>query len=128
MKANCFVVIRLEDCLLSELPGVRKEFFGNRTGYLPEGSVLYFGSLSHLSLRGLETYTEEVVKMFKVFTNMLTGGCSVAHTVHFPLGGIRSEGLVRDMYNLDAWLRSGIVGSILSLPLTREKFWQIVRG
>jgi hypothetical protein len=126
-EQRCCVVIRLEDCLLSELPGVLKEFFGNRTGYLPEGSVLYFGSLSHLSLRGLETYAEEVVKMFKVFTNMLTGGCSVAHTVHFPLGGIRSEGLVRDMYDLDAWLRSGIVGSILSLPLTREKFWQIVR-
>jgi hypothetical protein len=31
------------------------------------------------------------------------------------------------MYDLDAWLRSGIVGSILSLPLTREKFWKIVR-
>jgi hypothetical protein len=113
---------------LSELPGVLKEFFGNRTGYLPEGSVLYFGSLSHLSLRGLETYAEEVVKMFKVFTNMLTSGCSVAHTVHFPLGGVRSEGLIRDMYDLDAWLRSGIVGAMLSLPVTRENFWKVVRA
>jgi hypothetical protein len=31
------------------------------------------------------------------------------------------------MYDLDAWLRSGIVGAMLSLPLTREKFWQVVR-
>jgi hypothetical protein len=61
---RCCVVLRLEDCLLSEQPGILKEFFGNRTGYLPEGSVLYFGSLSHLALRGLETYAEEVVKMF----------------------------------------------------------------
>jgi hypothetical protein len=78
-------------------------------------------------LRGLETYAEEVVKMFKIFTNMLTSGCSVVHTVHFPLGGIQPEGLIRDMYDLDAWLRSSIVGAMLSLPLTREKFWQVVR-
>jgi hypothetical protein len=78
-------------------------------------------------MRGIETYAEEVVKLFKVFTNMLTGGCSVAHTVCFPLGGIRSEGLIRDLYDLDAWLHSGIVGIMLSLPLTREKFWEIVK-
>jgi hypothetical protein len=124
---RCCVVLRLEDCLLSEQPGILKEFFGNRTGYLPEGSVLYFGSLSHLALRGLETYAEEVVKMFRVFSNMLSGGCSVAHTVHFPLGGIESDCIIRDMYDLDSWLRSGIVGVMLSLPASRELFWKIVR-
>jgi hypothetical protein len=125
---RCCVVLRLEDCLLSEQPGVLKEFFGNRTGYLPEGSVLLFGLLSHLSLRGLETYAEEVVKSFKIFTSMMAGGCSVAHTVQFPLGGIESDGVVRDLYDLDAWLRSGVVGAMLSLPITREKFWRVVRS
>jgi hypothetical protein len=123
---RCCVVIRLEDCLLSELPGLLKEFFGNRTGYLPEGSVLYFGSLSHLAMRGIETYAEEVVKMYKVFSNMLASGCSVAHAVAVPLGGIQSEGLIRDLYDLDSWLRSGIVGNMLSLPVTREKLWNII--
>jgi hypothetical protein len=127
-EQRCCVVIRLEDCLLSELPGVLKEFFGTRSGYLPEGSVLHFGSLSHLSMRGIETYAEEVVKLFKVFTNMLTVGCTVAHAVLLPLGGIRSEGLIRDLYDLDTWLRSGVVGTMLSLPLTREKFWETVRA
>jgi hypothetical protein len=79
-------------------------------------------------MRGIETYAEEVVKLFKVFTNMLTGGCTVAHVVLFPLGGVRSEGLIRYLYDLDAWLRSGIVGTMLSLPLTREKFWEIVKA
>jgi hypothetical protein len=37
--ACCCVVLRLEDCFLSELPGLLKEFFGNRPRYLPEGSV-----------------------------------------------------------------------------------------
>jgi hypothetical protein len=125
-EQRCCVVIRLEDCLLSELPGLLKEFFGNSTGYLPEGSVLYFGSLSHLAMRGIETYAEEVVKLYKVFTNMLAGGCSVAHAVVVPLGGIQSEGLVRDLYDLDSWLRSGIVGNMLSLSVTREKLWKII--
>jgi hypothetical protein len=123
---RCCVVIRPEDCLLSELLGLLKEFFGNRTGYLPEGSVLYFGSLSHLAMRGIETYAEEVVKLYKVFSNMLASGCSVAHAVAVPLGGIQSEGLVRDLYNLDLWLRSGIVSNMLSLPVTREKLWKII--
>jgi hypothetical protein len=41
-KNRCCVVLRLEDCLLSEQPGVLKEFFGNRTGYLPEGSAVFW--------------------------------------------------------------------------------------
>jgi hypothetical protein len=124
---RCVVVLRLEDCLLSEQPGILKEFFGTRSGYLPEGSALYFGSLSHLAMRGLETYAEEVVKSFKVFTNMLPGGCTVAHTVHFPLGGVASESLVRDIFDLDSWLRSGMAGLMLSLPKSRDQFWKIVR-
>jgi hypothetical protein len=125
-EERCCVITRLEDCLLSEFPGLLKEFFGNRTGYLPEGSILYFGSLSHLSMRGIETNAEEVVKLYKVFTNMLTGGCSVAHAVAVPLGGVKSEGLVRNLYDLDSWLCSGIVGNMLSLPVTRAKLWQII--
>jgi hypothetical protein len=37
---RCVVVLRLEDCLLSEQPGILKEFFGTRSRYLPEGSML----------------------------------------------------------------------------------------
>jgi hypothetical protein len=90
-------VLRLEDCLLTEQPGVLKEFFGGRAGYLLEGSVLFFGSLSHLAMRGLENYAEETVRIFKVFSNMLKSGCSMAHVVHAPLGGVRSDGLIRDI-------------------------------
>jgi hypothetical protein len=78
-------------------------------------------------MRGLETYAEEVVKSFKVFTNMLPGGCTVVHTVHIPLGGIVGEALMRDTYDLDSWLRSGVAGLMLSLPKSREQFWKIVR-
>jgi hypothetical protein len=85
-ETRCCVVLRLEDGLLSEQPGILKEFFGNRSRYLPEGSMLCFGSLSHLTMRGLETYADEVVKTFKVFSIRLSAGCIVAHTVLLPLG------------------------------------------
>jgi hypothetical protein len=78
-------------------------------------------------MRGIETYAEEAVKTYKVLSNMLARGCSVAHTVHFPLGGIESEGLIRDMYDLDSWLRRGSVSTLLSLPASRECFWRLVR-
>jgi hypothetical protein len=113
---------------LSEQPGILKEFFGARVGYLPEGSALFFGSLSHLALRGLENYAEETVKMLKVFSNMLRGGCSVAHVVLVPLGGIASAGLVRDLYDMDSWLRSGVVSNLMSLPASRETLWRTLES
>jgi hypothetical protein len=73
------VVLRLEDCMLNKQPGILKEFFSNRQGYLPQGSLLLFGSLSHLAARGLESYAEETVKTFKAFANMLNQG-----TVQLP--------------------------------------------
>jgi hypothetical protein len=127
-EKRCVVVIRLEDCLLYEQPGLLKEFFGNRAGYLPEGSTLVFGSISHLSTRGLENYLEETVKMYKVFSNMLARGCSVAHYVPVPLGGVWSEALVRDIYDLDSWLRNNAFSNQAPFPKSREKFWEIVRA
>jgi hypothetical protein len=123
-NTQCCVILRLEDCLLSELPGVLKEFFGSRTRYLPEGSLLVFGSLSHLVARGPENYAEEAVKMAKVFTNMLHVSCSVTHNIFLPLGGVASPGIIRDMYDVDSWLRAGTVSSSLSLPKTRAAVWQ----
>jgi hypothetical protein len=122
----CCVIIRLKDCFLSELPGILKEYFGNRSGYLPEGSLLMFGSLSHLGKRGLENYAEECVKMNKVFGNMLPKTCSVTHLLAVPLGGIESEGLIRDLYDLDCWLRISTGTNIPSLPAARTKLWEIL--
>jgi hypothetical protein len=72
--------------MLSEMPGLLKEYFGKQQGFLPEGSMLMFGSLSHLALRGLEHYSEECVKIFKAFSNMLPNTCSVTHLVFAPGG------------------------------------------
>jgi hypothetical protein len=125
-KEHCCVIIRLEDCFLSDLPGILKEFFGNRPKFLPEGSLLLFGSLSQLAKRGVENYAEECVKYQKVLTNMIPNTCSVTHVVFVPLGGIDTPGLIRDHYDLDCWLRKSVPSSAASLPVARRKLWQIL--
>jgi hypothetical protein len=96
-EGRCCVVLRLEDCLLSEQPGILKEFFGTRAGYLPEGSALFFGSLSHLALRGLENYAEGLLKYAKEWLQRST--CGARPSGRCPLcrpnkGPIRSGFLV----------------------------------
>jgi hypothetical protein len=41
-----------------------------------------------------------------------------------PLGGVLSAGLVRDLYDLDSWLRSGVVSNLMTLPASREALWR----
>jgi hypothetical protein len=84
-----------------------KEFFGGISGYLPEGSIVLFGSLSHLARRGIENYAEECVKTKKVILNMIPKSCVISHVVLVPLGGCGGEALVRDLYDLDSWIRGG---------------------
>jgi hypothetical protein len=106
---------------------IYKEYFGGRQGFLPEGSMLMFGSLSHLAARGLEHYSEECVKIYKAFSSMLPNTCSVTHMVFVPLGDAAGPGLVRDLYDLDSWLRNAGTG-MSSLPESRKKFWGILLG
>jgi hypothetical protein len=124
----CCAIIRLEDAFLSEFPGLLKELFGSRSGYIPEGSMILFGSLSQLANRGLDDYAVETVKLHKILTNMVSKACSIMHLVFLPLGGIESSGLIRDLYDLDAWLRNGTSSITVSLPHTRSTLWSELRG
>jgi hypothetical protein len=101
-----------------------KEFFGGISGYLPEGSIVLFGSLSHLARRGIENYAEECVKTKKVILNMIPKSCVISHAVLVPLGGCGGEALVRDLYDLDSWIRGGGRDGD-ALPDSRAKFWKI---
>jgi hypothetical protein len=115
-----------EDAFLSEMPGLLKEYFGKKTGFLPEGSMVMFGSLSHLARWGLENYAEECVKMKKVFTNMLPKSCIVTHVVLLPLGGLVGAAVIRDFYDLDSWLIGAGGGG--SLPVARAELWRACLG
>jgi hypothetical protein len=107
------------------MPGLLKEYFGKRSGFLPEGSMVMFGSLSHLARRGLENYADECIKMKKVFANMLPKSCIVTHVVLLPLGGLVGAAVIRDLYDLDSWL-IGAGGGDASLPAARGELWRAV--
>jgi hypothetical protein len=76
-------------------------------------------------LRGLEHYSEESVKIFKAFSNMLPNTCSVTHLVFAPLGDVAGLGLIRDLYDLDSWLLNASTG-MPSLPQSCKKLWDIL--
>jgi hypothetical protein len=85
IDGQCCVILRVEDGLLFEFPGLLKEYFGDN---LPGGSVVLFGSLSHLAALGLDSYAEDVVRTQKVISKMVDKSCSVTHAVPVPLGGV----------------------------------------
>jgi hypothetical protein len=84
-----------------------------------------FGSLEHLAKRGIESYVEECVKTQKIFTAMIPNTCSVTHVVFVPLGGIESAGLIRDLYDLDCWLR---ISTGTNVPAACTKLWESLCG
>jgi hypothetical protein len=128
---QCTVVIRCEDAMLFVLPGLLREFFAGAYGRisLPDGSVVLYGSLSHLAARGLDNYADEVVRTGKTIGSMVGGrGVTTAHNILyvFRWGGICSTGLIRMMLDLDCWLQSGDTMSPYSLARSRNKLWDLL--
>jgi hypothetical protein len=123
---QCAIVIRCEDALLHELPGLLKEFFVSQDGKvrLPEGSAILFGALSHLAARGLDNYADEVVKTYKTIGALVHGQITTAHNIMVPLGGVCSDGLIRMMIDLDCWLQGSDTNTPYALSRTRELLWQ----
>jgi hypothetical protein len=123
------IVVRCEDAMLFELPGLLREFFAGEGGRisLPEGSVVLYGSLCHLAVRGLDNYADEVDRTGKTIGSMVGGrGVTTAHNIFVPLGGICSAGLIRMMLDLDCWLQVGDTMTPYSLTRSRNKLWELL--
>jgi hypothetical protein len=87
---RCLVVVRVEDGALSELTSVFCDIFAGSVapaGSLPPGSVVLLGSLSHLSMRGISNYTEELVRSNGSLAAKGGTGVEVVPLVFAPLGG-----------------------------------------
>jgi hypothetical protein len=71
---------------------------------------------------------KSLLKFFVPQNDIYTGNntCSITHVVFVPLGGLETAGLIRDLYDLDCWLRRSGSGSSHSLPETRRKLWQLL--
>ena len=106
---SCMLVVRAEDGMLGDLEGIFRDLFGSQVrplGSLPYGSVILVGSISHLALLGLTTYTEELVKVCNALIS-LAGPCvTICPIVSIPLSGISESKTIIDLANLDSWLTS----------------------
>jgi hypothetical protein len=127
---RCVVVIRVEDGVLSELVSVFKDIFatfvGNAGGF-PPGSVILFGSLSHLGRRGVCNYTEELVRCVGSLSAGVGAGVEVVPMVFFPMGGIDDPGVVRDAHDLDSWIMGSALGTGVGLGGARAALWEELR-
>jgi hypothetical protein len=127
---NCLVVVRVEDGALSELVSVFCDIFARNVspaGSLPPGSVVLLGSLSHLSSRGICNYAEELVRNIGSLAARVGAGVEVVPMVFTFLGGISDPGVVRDAYDLDAWIMSSPLGLGVGLGAARAALWGTVR-
>jgi len=123
---DCLVVVRVEDGTLGELENVfsdRFRAFLKPHGSLTPGSVILFGSISHLRACGLQDYIDHLVKTHVSLCASVGAGVDVIPLVSVPLHGLESPSLIRSLMDLDSWLLSAQGGGRTALPKTRENFW-----
>ena len=123
---SCMMVIRAEDGLLGDLDGIFRDVFKDfmrPIGSLPQGSVVLIGSLSHLSLLGLSTYLEDLVRSCNMLIGLTGPGVTICPTVSVPLAGISKVKTITELANLDSWLTSNKMAPNVCLPVSRNILW-----
>ena len=123
---SCMLVIRAEDGLLGELDGIFRDVFKDfmrPIGSLLQGSVVLLGSLSHLSLLGLSTYLEDLVRSCNMLIGLTGPGVTICPTVSVPLAGISEVKTITELANLDSWLTSNKMAPNVCLPVSRNFLW-----
>jgi len=124
---KCACILRIEDALLSELLDLLCEYFGKgKNCALAANSVIALGSVSHLALRGISNYVEELTRAVSTVRAMAGKEIYVCHYTYIPLGGIVGSNLVRELVDLDAWLDTDRNVN-LTLPETPKAFWDAVK-
>jgi hypothetical protein len=125
---DCVGIVRVEDGKLSEILELFRDIFREYikpAGQLPPGSVVMIGSLSHLSLYGLQHYTEELVRTMAILGSEIGVGSMVIPYVPIPLAGISADDVIRELLDFDCWLSGSGLGDVVCLPETRELFWEL---
>jgi hypothetical protein len=125
---DCVGIVRVEDGKLVEILGLFRDIFREHmrpAGQFPPGSVVMLGSLSHLAMYGLQHYVEEMVRVASILGSEIGQGSTIIPYIPIPLAGINSEDVVRELLDFDCWLASAGLGDIVSLPETRDLFWEL---
>ena len=121
------MVIRAKDGLVGDLEGIFRDVFKDYTrpvGSLPQGSVILIGSLSHLSLLGLSTYLEDLVRSCNLLIGLTGPGVTICPIVSVPLSSISETKTITDLANLDSWLTSNKMAPNICLPVSRNLLWE----
>ena len=72
---RCIGCIRVEDARLSDLELIFREVFHAHTGtagHLPRGSLIMIGSLNHLVTSGLAAYFEELTRVVRSISALVS--------------------------------------------------------
>ena len=123
------LVVRAEDGMLGDLEGIFRDVFRDYCkpiGCLPQGSVILLGSLSHLSLLGITSYVEDLVRTMNCLINLTGPGVSVCPLVSIPLSGISDSISIVQLANLDSWIVSNKMAPSISLPVSRDRLWDVL--
>ena len=123
------LVVRAEDGMLGNLEGVFRDVFRDQkkpNGTLPQGSVILVGSLSHMTLLGITTYVEDLVRISNSLISLTGPGVSICPLVSIPLSGVNDGPSIAAMANMDSWVVSNKMAPNISLPETRNKLWEVL--
>ena len=126
---KCPLVVRAEDGMLGDLEGIFKDVFRDYCkpkGCLPQGSVILVGSLSHLSLLGITSYVEDLVRVTNSLISLTGPGVSVCPLVTVPLSGISDSTTIAQLANFDSWVISNKMAPSISLPVSRDRLWEVL--
>ena len=118
------LVVRAEDGMLGDLEGVFRDVFWDQIRpncTLPQGRVILVGSLSHMTLLGITTHVEDMVKLSNSLISLTGPGVSICPLVSIPLSGVSDGTSIAAMANMDSWVVSNKMGPNISLPETRNK-------
>jgi hypothetical protein len=118
-----------EDGLLSETENAFGDIFAefvSPNGYLPTGSVVLVGSVTHLGARGVDRFGWGLGRLLVLDGCQGGPGVEVVPLVPDPIGGVKAGGLIRDLFDLDSWLQCSATWPGAQLSGARRAFWEVV--
>ncbi len=95
---------------------------------VPTSGVVLLGSPSHLGARGIDCYASELVGCLSLISALAGRGVEAVPLVPVPLRGIGPATILRDLFDLDAWLLRTGKGAGMQFSKTKEIFWGLVRS
>jgi hypothetical protein len=101
--------------------------FSGSNGCLATGSVIMVGSVSHLGQRGLESYVNDLCRVFSSMGTKVGSGVEIVPYVPVPLGGVESGATLHGLLDFDAWLLASGLGPGVRLQNARQAFWKVVK-